>query len=51
MEVKVNNLPDDVKGFVVCSVIDNELWYYGCYLEEEKAKEVAYEIQGVYGWN
>lgn len=46
MEVKVNNLPDDAKGFIVCSVIDNEFWYYGCYQNEEKAKEVAYEIQG-----
>ena len=51
MEVKVNNLPEDARGFIVASVIDNEFWFYGCYQNEEKAKEVAYEIQGVYGWN
>ena len=51
MMIEVKNKPEDVKGFIVCSVIDNELWYYGCYQDEEKAKEVAYEIQGVYGWN
>lgn len=51
IQIRVNNLPEETRGYIVCSVIDNELWYYGCYQEEERAKEVAYEIQGVYGWN
>jgi hypothetical protein len=43
--VKINNLPDyDDAGFMVVRQDDGELWYYGTYETEERAKEVAIEI-------
>ena len=40
---KINNLPEgiDVRAYVVCSMVDDELWYYGAYGTLEKAEKVA----------
>lgn len=46
MKVKVNNVTEGEEKFVVARVSDGELWYWGRY-NEEKAKEVAKEIEGV----
>lgn len=48
--VKINNLPDYAKkGFIVARKADHgELWFYGCYDTEEKAKEVSREIDGIW---
>lgn len=48
--VRVNNLPDAKKaGFMVVRQGARELWYYGTYETEDKAKEVALEIgNGLY---
>lgn len=46
MKVKVNNVTEGEEKFVVARVSDGEFWYWGRY-NEEKAKEVAKEIEGV----
>ena len=46
MKVKVNNVTEGEEKFVVARVSAGELWYWGRY-NEEKAKEVAKEIEGV----
>lgn len=46
MKVKVNNVTEGEEKFVVARISDGELWYWGRY-NEEKAKEVAKEIEGV----
>ena len=48
--VKVNNLPEvEEIGFMVVRQDDGELWYYGTFDTEERAKEVAIEIgNGLY---
>jgi len=40
---KINNLPKDVKedSYIVCSMVDDELWFYGAYNTYEKAEKVA----------
>ena len=40
---KINNLPSWVNAdnYVVCSMVDGELWFYGAYNNKEKAEEVA----------
>ena len=38
---KINNLPEDVKQYVVCAMVDDELWYYGSYATYAQAEEVA----------
>ena len=38
---KIYNLPKDVKNYVVCTMVDDELWFYGSYSTYEQAQEVA----------
>ena len=40
---KINNLPNDVdiNSYIVCSMVDDELWFYGAYNSKEKAEQVA----------
>ena len=47
LRVKVNNLPDEPKRYVVARVIDCGLWFWGSYDDEDKAKQAAKEIEGV----
>lgn len=43
--VNILNLPKEPKeGYVVARVVDTELWYYGTYETEERAREVALEL-------
>ena len=37
---KINNLPEDTNNYIVCTMVDDELWYYGSYPTYDKAKEV-----------
>lgn len=44
-ETKVNNMPEEHgHGYLVARLCDGELWYYGIYGTDSKAKEVAIEI-------
>lgn len=43
----INNMPKNVMRFVVASVVETEMWYYGTYGCLDKATEVANEIKGV----
>lgn len=48
--IHINNLSCvdyDIKQFMVCRAIDNELWYWGSYDSEEEAYRVAKEIDGL----
>lgn len=47
--LNVNNLPETFRNYnwLVCSVVDGELWYYGVYNDHDKAFEVATYIGGV----
>lgn len=49
LKVKVNNLSDGEEKFVVArySEDDGELWYWGRYPTEEKAKKVAIAVGGL----
>jgi hypothetical protein len=40
---KINNMPEgiDANAYVVCTRVDDELWFYGAYSTYEKAEEVA----------
>lgn len=46
---KINNLPKDVKetAYIVCSMVNDELWFYGAYNNKEKAEEVAEMYDGL----
>lgn len=39
---KIYNLPENVtvNNYIVCTMVDDELWFYGAYSTYEKAKEV-----------
>ena len=45
MNVKINNLPDCAQGYryIVTTIVDDELWFYGAYNDYEKARCVARE--------
>lgn len=47
--MKINNLPDYAKNykFIVCSEVDNELWFYGAYNDYNRAIDIAIEIDGM----
>jgi hypothetical protein len=47
LRVTVNNLPDEPKRYVVARVIAGELWFWGSYEDEDRAKQAAKEIEGV----
>ena len=44
--LRVNNMPSNrIKdGFLVCRVVDGELWYYGLYDLKDRADKAAAEI-------
>ena len=49
VSIKVNNIPNNFDlgsvGFIVVRNCDTELWYYGFYESEERAKQAAIEIR------
>jgi hypothetical protein len=46
VKVNVNNMPaHPVKGFVVARCVMGSLWYYGTYETEERANDVAFELE------
>lgn len=49
MEKKIQNCPEYAKDYeyIVCSVVDNEFWFYGAYKNGFKARQVAAEIGGI----
>lgn len=44
VEVEILNMPETIEkpGFIVARLNNSNLWYYGCYLSEERAIEVAH---------
>ena len=45
-KVGVNNMPaHPTKGFMVARCVMGSLWYYGTYDTQEKACNVAYELE------
>ena len=46
---KVNNISEYGKTceYIVARFVDDELWFYGGYHTEEKAAEVAAEVNGI----
>ena len=43
VEVEILNVPEFLSnGFIVVRPDNSNLWYYGCYLSEERAIEVAH---------
>ena len=47
--MKINNLPSYATDypFIVASIIDDELWFYGAYRDSSKAEQVALSIDGI----
>ena len=47
--MKINNIPEYADGykFTVARIVDSELWFYGAYNDEVKARNVAIEIDGM----
>ena len=46
---KINNLPAYANEYAysVARFVDDELWFYGAYENENRADEVANEINGI----
>ena len=42
----VKNLPESLDGYIVVSAVQGELWYWGRFPTEEKAKQAALEVDG-----
>jgi hypothetical protein len=40
---KINNMPNNINtnAYVVCTRVDDELWFYGAYSTYEQAEKVA----------
>jgi hypothetical protein len=45
--VNINNAPTDVDPYVVCRVLDGQLWYWGSWSDPDKANAAAAEMDGV----
>ena len=47
--VEINNVPNNPEKYIVAShdISTTELWYWGSWNDEDKAKKAAYEIGGV----
>ena len=43
----INNMPEEVKRYVVARNVNNELWFWGSYSSQDAALEVARDIDGV----
>lgn len=43
--VYVNNMPDYANQFVVCRLVNGELWFYGSWSEKKKAEKIASEFE------
>ncbi len=44
-QIEVNNLPSyDLDRYTVFRLDDGDLWFYGTYENEDRAKEVAHEL-------
>lgn len=48
LKLIINNLPDYATeyGYIVASVVDGNLWFYGAWNNADKAYEVARSIDG-----
>lgn len=44
---EVNNLPDEIEKYIVARVCDGEMWFWGTYGSENRAKKAANDIDGV----
>lgn len=42
----VKNLPENLDGYIVVRAVQGELWYWGRFPTEEKAKQAALEVDG-----
>lgn len=45
-DVEVKNLPTDHKPFVVAREVDGEYWYWGSFMSEDHANDIARAIFG-----
>lgn len=47
--IKINNLPEYAHHYnwLVCRVVENELWFWGAFNKHDDAFEVALEVGGV----
>lgn len=45
--VEVLNVPKDHDKYIVARLSDGELWYWGSWDDEKKAKITALEINGI----
>lgn len=41
MKVSINNLDEDHERFVVCRLVESELWYWGSWSDPLEAERVA----------
>lgn len=46
IKAEVKNVVELHEGFMVARLVDNELWYYGLYSNENRAQNVALELGG-----
>lgn len=45
--VKINNLPADLKPFIVARAVEGDLWFWASYDDEELAHASAVEMDGI----
>ena len=46
LSAEVKNLPENLDGYIVAHAVQGELWYWGRFPAEEKAKQAAIEVDG-----
>lgn len=49
LAVSVHNVPERAKKnkYIVAQFFDGALWFYGAWDDKDKAKSVAYEVEGL----
>lgn len=46
LAAEVKNLPENLDGYIVVRAVQGELWYWGRFPTEGKAKQAAIEVDG-----
>lgn len=46
-KVKIENARRGASGYIVARVWNCKLWFYGAYESEDRAEEVAKEVDGI----
>ena len=45
--IKIYNLPENVKEWIVTKEVDGDLWFWGTFDNEEQARVAAINLDGI----